>query len=84
MNFGLSGLIMVTELPDKGYQTALSLLSIVILFGIVPVYCIIRTILLRKWPGRQLVSTLQRIFTIFTIVFMRTLPSYQIFVLFVV
>ena len=71
---------MVSALPDKGYQTALALLAIVILFAVVPAYCLIRTILLRKWPGRQLVSTLQRILTIFAIVFMRGLPSYQVFV----
>lgn len=77
MNFGFAALLMISKLPDEGYQTAFSLLTMTLLFVIVPAYAIIRTTLLKKWIGRQFVSFLQRTLTLVALVFMRSQPSHQ-------
>jgi len=76
MHFGLASLLMVYKLFDTGYQTALSLLFIILLFGILPVYTLIRTKLLNKLPGRQLITIMQRAGTLCAIVFLNKRPSY--------
>ena len=81
MQFGVSAIIMIYELPEDGYQTALALLSLVMLFFVTTLYSMIKTILLKRLPGRQLVSCLQRILTCLAITLLSKFSA-QVIVLF--
>jgi hypothetical protein len=52
MHFGVSAVIMIYKLPENGYQTAMALLSIIMLFFATTLYSLIKTILLKRLPGR--------------------------------
>jgi hypothetical protein len=84
MQFGLTSLTMVYNLFDTGYQTALSLLFLSLLFGVLPIYTFTRNLLLNKLPGRQLISYFQRAGTLFCIVFLRRHETYQILALYAI
>lgn len=82
MQFGLASLVMLDHLFDTGYQTALSLLFLVLLGAIVPIYTLIRAILLRRLPGRQLTSVIQRAGTLCALVLLNKRPTLQVITLY--
>jgi hypothetical protein len=56
----------------------------IVLLVVVPVYALIRTVLLQKMPGRMLVTSVQRMLTCIALVILNPWPSYQVLALYAI